>query len=176
MAEIILDTKLSSGGQKADRIYHAPYYTSFNVDRPMKVYVQQIETVRGNAVPFNPDAASMGGYAIWFDEAMFNLALEKQNREMAGKISFGKGTEILQKGITLWRVMSWSDKFQKYLPDERNGFYRKKDYALERCRGDYTLHREFLRLTTHGKIDGLLPPDAVDFSVPNDFREMHIGV
>ena len=158
------------------RVYHAPYYAVLHIDRPMKVYVQQIETVRGNSVPISPDAASMGGYSVWFDEAMFDVALANQNRELAGKISVGKGTEVIQKGSTLWRVMTWSEKFQKYLPDERNGAYRKKEYALERCRGDYTLHREFLRFASHGKIDGLLPPDAVDFSVPNEFMEMHLGI
>ena len=157
-------------------VYHSPYYERMDIDRPMKVYVQRVETVHGSAVPFSPEDASMGGYAVWFDEAMFDLALAKQNQELAGKVSFGKGTEVIQKGITLWRVMAWSEKFQKYLPDNRNGVYRKKDYALERCRGDYTLHREYLGFVSHGAVNSLLPPDAVDFSVPNEFREMHIEI
>lgn len=162
--------------QPQKRTYHAPYFASLNVPRPAKVYVQKVETVRGNAVPIAPDAASMGGYAVWFDEAMFDLALARQNREMAGKLSFGKGTEVIPGGTTLWQVMAWSEKFQKYLPDARNGVYRKKEYALERCRADYTLHREFLGFASHGRIDSLLPPDAVDFSKPNEFREMHLGI
>ena len=169
-------SKSGTAAPSSPRVYHAPYYARFDVTRPIKVYVQQVEAVQGNAVPFNPDQAKMGEYAVWFSEEVFDAALAKTNKEFGGKITLGKGTEVLQGGTTLWQIMAWSDKFQKYLPDERNGVYRKKEFAEERCRADYTLHKEFLSFASHGKIDSLLPPAAVDFSVPNAFKEIHIGL
>lgn len=170
------------------RIYHSPYIVKVSVNRPIKVYVQVVRSIGRKEVYSSGVDMSLGDVVVFLDRAACEKSVETANisqggvkldtgdgiKFVAGRIELAVGSEIVNPGTDLWRIMAWSEFRHGYVIDETYGTFKNKQDAESVCRAMYEQHRNALAVKEHlsmGKV-GIPEPAFVDFEKPNEFKEL----
>lgn len=156
--------------------YHAPYVMRVDIKQPIRVYVQKIRSVGGVQVPPGTETeknANMGDVCFWLRDGSFEIALDRFNHEMRGRVECEKGYKIIPKGSTIWQVLSWDDENLTYFPFEVFGtFYTQKD-AVMAATDEYNYDRNKLAVDNAVSMEKIGLPEAafVDFTEPQTFSK-----